>query len=72
MVIKTKHNKGDAVKWWDSSFGWRYGTIQKIKITIARTIPDIQYVVDFSDETNPKDIRGMKEYQLLRLDEYDY
>jgi hypothetical protein len=72
MIIKTKHNKGDAVKYWDNSFGWRYGNIQKIKITIICSVPDIQYVVDFSNEINPKDIREMKEYQLLRIEEDEY
>ena len=48
------------------------GRIQKIKITIICSIPDIQYVVDFSDEINPKDIRVMSEGQLLRIDEYEY
>ena len=72
MKIETKYNKGDEVKYWDSSFGWRYGNIQKIKITIICSVPEIQYVVDFSDEINPKDIREMKEYQLLGIDEYEY
>jgi hypothetical protein len=72
MTIETKYNKGDAVKCWDNSLGWRYGNIQKIKITIICPIPDIQYVVDFSDEINPKDIGEMKEYQLLRIEEDGY
>lgn len=72
MTIKTKYNKGDAVKCWDKSLGWRYGRIQKIKITIISSIPDIQYVVDFSDEINPKDIRGMSEGQLFRIEEDGY
>ena len=29
-------------------------------------------VVDFSDEINQKDIREMKEYQLLRIEEDGY
>jgi hypothetical protein len=29
-------------------------------------------VVDFSNEINPKDIREMKEYQLLRIEEDEY
>lgn len=33
MTIETKFNKGDAVKYWDSSSGWLYGNIQKIVIT---------------------------------------
>ena len=72
MIIKTKHNKGDAVKYWDNSLGWRYGNIQKIKITIICSVPDIKYVVDFSDEINQKDIREMREYQLLRIEEDEY
>lgn len=54
MTIKTKFNKGDAVKYWDGSLGWSYGNIQKITIVITYSVPDIQYVVDFSDEFNPK------------------
>lgn len=54
MTIKTKFNKGDAVKCWDKSLGWRYGNIQKIKITINSAVLHIQYVVDFSNEFNPK------------------
>lgn len=72
MTIETKYNKGDAVKCWDNSLGWRYGNIQKIKITIICSVPDIQYVVDFSDEFNPKNIREMKEYQLLGIEEDEY
>ena len=68
MRIKTKYNKGDAVKYWDTSLGWRYGIIQKIKITVTCCIPDIRYVVDFSDGINPKDKREMKEYQLLGIE----
>lgn len=72
MTIETKYNKGDAVKCWDASLGWRYGNIQKIKITIICSVPDIQYVVDFSDEINQKDIREMGEYQLLGIEEDGY
>lgn len=72
MTIKTKFNKGDAVKYWDSSSGWLYGNIQKIAITIICSVPDIKYVVDFSDEFNPKNIREMKEYQLLGIEEDEY
>lgn len=72
MTIKTKYNKGDAVKCWDASLGWRYGNIQKIKITIICSVPDIKYVVDFSDEINQKDIREMGEYQLLGIEEDGY
>lgn len=72
MTIKTKFNKGDAVKHWDNSSGWLYGNIQKIAIAVICSVPDIQYVVDFSDEFNPKDIRVMKEYQLLRIEEDGY
>ena len=72
MTIKTKFNKGDAVKYWDSSSGWIYGNIQKITITIICSVPDIQYVVDFSDEFNPKNIRVMNEYQLLGIEEDEY
>lgn len=69
MIIKTKFNKGDTVKYWDSSSGWVYGNIQKITIAIIFSVPDIQYVVDFSDEFNPKNIRVMTEYQLLGIEE---
>lgn len=72
MTIKTKFNKGDAVKYWDSSSGWLYGNIQKIAITIICSVPDIKYVVDFSDEFNPKNIREMKEYQLFGIEEDEY
>lgn len=72
MTIKTKFNKGDAVKYWDGSSGWAYGNIQKIIITFICSTPDIQYVVDFSDEFNPKNIRVMNEYQLLGIEEDDY
>lgn len=72
MTIETKYNIRDSVKFWDCSFGWRYGNIQKIKITATCCIPDIRYVVDFSDEINPKDIREMREYQLLRIEEDGY
>lgn len=72
MIIKTKFNKGDAVKYWDSSSGWVYGNIQKITIAIICSVPDIQYVVDFSDEFNPKNIRVMNEYQLLGIEEDEY
>ena len=72
MTIETKFNKGDAVKYWGSSSGWLYGNIQKIAITIICSVPDIQYVVDFSDEFNPKNIRVMNEYQLLGIEEDEY
>lgn len=72
MKIETKFNKGDAVKCWDSSSGWLYGNIQKITIAIICSVPDIQYVVDFSDEFNPKDTRVVKEYQLLGIEEDEY
>lgn len=72
MTIETKFNKGDAVKYWDSSSGWVYGNIQKITIIIICSVPDIQYVVDFSDEFNPKNIRVMNEYQLLGIEEDEY
>jgi hypothetical protein len=72
MTIKTKFNKGDAVKYWDRSSGWVYGNIQKIAITVICSVPDIQYIVDFSDEFNPKNIRVMKEYQLLGIEEDEY
>lgn len=72
MTIETKFNKGDAVKYWDSSSGWVYGNIQKITIVIIFSVPDIQYVVDFSDEFNPKNIRLMNEYQLLGIEEDEY
>ena len=72
MTIKTKFNKGDAVKYWDRSLGWVYGNIQKIAITIICSVPDIQYVVDFSDEFNPKNVRVMTEYQLLGIEEDEY
>jgi hypothetical protein len=72
MTIETKFNYGDTVKYWDRSLGWSYGNIQKIKITITCSIPDIRYVVDFSDEINPKDIREMREGPLLRIEEDGY
>ena len=72
MKIKIKYKIGDMVKCWDSSLGWEYGTIQKIKITLTCSIPYIRYVVDFSNEINQKDIREMKEYQLLRIEEDGY
>ena len=72
MTIETKFNKGDAVKCWDSSSGWLYGNIKKITIAIICSVPDIQYVVDFSDEFNPKDTRVVKEYQLLGIEEDEY
>lgn len=72
MTIETKHNKGDAVKYWDNSLGWRFGNIRKIIITVICSIPDIEYVVDFSDEFHSKDIRHMKEYELLGIEEDGY
>ena len=72
MTIETKFNKGDAVKHWDNSSGWLYGNIQKIATTAICSVPDIQYVVDFSDEFNSKNIRAMKEYQLLGIEEDGY
>lgn len=72
MTIETKYNKGDAVKYWDSSLGWRFGNIQKIIIAIIFPTPDIEYVVDFSDEFHSKDIRRMKEYELLGIEEDGY
>lgn len=72
LRIKIKYNVGDIVKCWDSSLGWEYGNIQKIKITLTCTVPDIRYVVDFSNEINPKDMREMKESQLLRIEEDGY
>jgi hypothetical protein len=72
MKIKLKYNNGDVVKCWDTSLGWRYGSIQKIKITIIGSYPRIQYVVDFSDEIKPKDIRVMSEGQLFRIEEDGY
>ena len=72
MTIETKYNKGDAVKYWDSSLGWRFGKIQKIIITVKFCITDIEYVVDFSDEFHPKDIRRLEEYELLGIEEDGY
>ena len=72
MIIETKYNKGAAVKYWDRSLGWRLGNIQKIIITATCSIPDIEYVVDFSDEFHLKDIRHMKEYELLGIEEDEY
>lgn len=72
MTIETKYNKGDAVKYWDRFLGWRFGNIQKTIITAICSIPDIEYVVDFSDHLNPKDIRKMKEYELLGIEEDEY
>lgn len=42
MTIETKYNEGDTVKCWDNSLGWRYGNIQKVKITIICSIPEIR------------------------------
>lgn len=72
MTIKTKYSPGDAVKCWDRSLGWIYGNIKKIKITAISSTPNILYVVDFSDEITPKDIREMGEGQLLRIEEDGY